>query len=82
MDIDTYIAKIVQKVIETEEEFIFQTISPFCEEMTEKKISKKELINALVYYRELEEENQRLRSKLYNLETSLLCRGILNEIDE
>ena len=71
MDFETYTAKIVQQFVETEEEFIFQTISPFCERVTEKKISKKELINALVGYRALEEENQRLKDKLYDIELAL-----------
>ena len=46
--------KIRQKMEETEEEFIFQTISPFCYEVYEKRISKKELTEAIWLYREVQ----------------------------
>lgn len=39
---------------ETEEEFIFQTVSPFCDEVYEKHISKKELTEAILLYREVQ----------------------------
>ena len=45
--------KIHQKMVQTEEEFIFQTISPFCDEVYEKHISKKELTEAILLYREV-----------------------------
>ena len=45
--------KIHQKMVQTEEEFIFQTISPFCDEVYEKHISKKELTEAMLLYREV-----------------------------
>ena len=45
--------KIHQKMVQTEEEFIFQTISPFCDEVYEKHISKKELTKAILLYREV-----------------------------
>ena len=48
--IDDFINKIVTGVIETEDEFIFTTISPFCEEKFVRKISKSELVNALSQY--------------------------------
>ena len=46
--------KIHQKMVQTEEEFIFQTISPFCDEVYEKHISKKELTEAILLYREVQ----------------------------
>ena len=46
--------KIHQKMVQTEEEFIFQTISPFCDEVYEKHISKKELTEAIWLYREVQ----------------------------
>ena len=45
--------KIHQKMVQTEEEFIFRTISPFCDEAYEKHISKKELTEAILLYREV-----------------------------
>ena len=46
--------EIHQKIVQTEEEFIFQTISPFCDEVYEKHISKKELTEAILLYREVQ----------------------------
>lgn len=46
--------KIRQQMEETEEEFIFQTVSPFCDEVYEKHISKKELTEAILLYREVQ----------------------------
>ena len=46
--------KIRQKMEETEEEFILQTIGPFCDEVYEKRISKKELTEAIWLYREVQ----------------------------
>lgn len=48
------IYKIRQKMEETEEEFILQTIGPFCDEVYEKRISKKELTEAIWLYREVQ----------------------------
>lgn len=78
MNFDTYIAQFAQKVKETEDEFIFQTIAPYCSTITEAKITKQYLIDALTQYNRLEEqletqrarntylshENERLRAKL------------------
>ncbi len=46
--------KIRQKMEETEEEFILQTIGPFCDGVYEKRISKKELTEAICLYREVQ----------------------------
>ena len=45
--------KIHKKMVQTEEEFIFQTISSFCDEVYENHISKKELTEAILLYREV-----------------------------
>ena len=46
-DITELSYKISQTVKETEEEFIFQTIQPYCENILERKINKKDLTNLL-----------------------------------
>ena len=43
--------KIILKVQETANEFIFLTIQPFCEEVLERKISKQELEKILIDYK-------------------------------
>ncbi len=48
------------KVTETYDDFIFQQMSPFLNSVTEHRMSKQELVNALTKYRELEEENKYL----------------------
>ena len=42
--------EITTKVQETTEDFIFTTIQPFCEDVVQRKISKQELITALLLY--------------------------------
>lgn len=42
--------KITTEVQETMEDFIFTTIQPFCEGVIQRKISKQELVNALLLY--------------------------------
>lgn len=44
------INKIVMEVQESEDEFIFTTIQPFCEGVMQRKISKQDLKNALTLY--------------------------------
>lgn len=57
--INEIVEKITLKIKETQDEFIFQTILPYCSEIMERKISKKVLIDALRNW-----EN----CKLHNLE--------------
>lgn len=45
--IDDIINKINRSVRETEDDFIFTTVQPYCETVTERKISKRVLIRAL-----------------------------------
>lgn len=47
---DSMIYKISTEVQETVDEFIFTTIQPFCEDVVQRKISKQELISALLLY--------------------------------
>lgn len=64
MELETYTAKIYQTMMETEEEFIFQTIAPYCQTLTEMRITKQTLIDALRQYKRLEEENKMLKEEL------------------
>ncbi len=47
---DSIMYEITTKVQETTEDFIFTTIQPFCEDVVQRKISKQELITALLLY--------------------------------
>lgn len=47
---DSMLYEITTKVQETTEDFIFTTIQPFCEDVVQRKISKQELVNALLLY--------------------------------
>ena len=47
---DSMLYEITTKVQETTEDFIFITIQPFCEDVVQRKISKQELISALLLY--------------------------------
>ena len=47
---DGMIQKIITEAQETEDEFIFTTIQPYCENVLQRKISKKELESALLLW--------------------------------
>lgn len=47
---DSMLYKITTEVEEATDEFIFTTIQPFCEDVMQRKISKQELISALLLY--------------------------------
>ena len=49
---DSMINKIITKVQETQEEFIFTTIHPYCEGALQQRISKSELVTALLLYQQ------------------------------
>ena len=49
---DSMINKIITKVEETQEEFIFTTIHPYCEGALQQRISKSELVTALLLYQQ------------------------------
>lgn len=58
------VEKIITEAQETEENFIFTTVRPYCESVTELVISKKILINALLEYkRNHPEEFEKLKEK-------------------
>ena len=46
----TMMEKVITKAIEEEDRFIFETIRPFCENVTQKVIPKKDLEQAIVRY--------------------------------
>ena len=47
---NSFIDKIVQSVQETEDDFIFETVRPFCEDIIHAKISKQDLARAVINY--------------------------------
>ena len=47
---DSMLYKITTEAEEAVDEFIFTTIQPFCEDVMQRKISKQELISALLLY--------------------------------
>ena len=47
---DSMMYKITTEAQETMEDFIFTTIQPFCEDIVQRKLSKQELISALLLY--------------------------------
>ena len=48
--VSSIVEKISEKVTETHEEFIFETIRPYCEDVVQMKISKRDLEQALLKY--------------------------------
>ena len=46
--IDEMMHKIATEVTESQEEFIFETVRPYCENVVQMKISKKDLTEALL----------------------------------
>ena len=83
MDFDTYVNQLVMSFRETEEEFIFNTVSPFCDNIMQKKINKEELINALRRYRTLQSENNFLKEENNYLKEKLAeIEAILETIKE
>lgn len=73
------IVRFVTKAFETQDEFIFETIRPFCEETTHMTITKDELIRALTLLREQEKtgwvpRKERLPEKP-GLYLTLTCAG-------
>ena len=49
--------EVAQKVTETKEDFIFETISNWLQDTQQIKISKQELIDAITFYRKAKKEN-------------------------
>jgi hypothetical protein len=60
-----FVEEISTKFVEDQENFIFETIRPFCEERTQMKISKQELVSALLFWR----NKDKMISEIENLNT-------------
>ena len=60
----SYLDELKMKVVETEEEFIFETIIPFCESITQMKLSKQDITDALLKYQKLQAENEALKARI------------------
>lgn len=56
---DGMIQKIITEAQETEDEFIFTTIQPYCESVLQRKISKKELESALLLWEQAKKFTRR-----------------------
>lgn len=69
----SFIAEFQTKVTETYDDFIFEQISPFVNSVTQQKISKQELVNALLRWRDLEKENDRLREEIRHIKAESKC---------
>lgn len=73
--IRTFVEEIQTRAIEDYDKFIFETIKPYCEHITQQTISKEYLENALLHYRDLEQENEKLkdaiREAIKNLEDAM-----------
>jgi hypothetical protein len=67
----TFIEKIQTRATEDYDNFIFETIRPYCEDITQQVISKQYLENALLHYRELEKENEKLKKENEELKSQL-----------
>lgn len=94
-EIEGIVTEIVEKVIEnvqeTEEEFIFQTISAYCNNVTQKVVSKEDLKKALLNYygnRMTGNEYQKLAGRTINHiltireKESHALHGMVGEIGE
>lgn len=49
-EVESIITKIETKAREDEENFIFETIGPYCNEVAKRKISKKDLKDAIRFW--------------------------------
>ena len=63
-DINSYAQKLAMKVVETEEDFIFEAIAPYCETITQMKLSKQDIADALLKYQKLQAENEALKARI------------------
>jgi cell shape-determining protein MreC len=69
--IRTFVEEIQTRAIEDYDKFIFETIKPYCEHITQQTISKEYLENALLHYRDLEQENEKLKKENEELKSQL-----------
>ena len=71
---DCYL-KVEKEIRETEEEFIYQLISPYCETVVEKKLSKKELKSILHKGMKAESSANKIIAEVESQEKWLLSAG-------
>ena len=71
-DVARSIEYISMKAIETEEDFMFRTVSPFCTTITKYRISKQDLVTAL--------SRQKAMEPFKSLEGNYACRNCLVKI--
>lgn len=70
-DIENFINSIVEQVKETEEEFIFETIRPYCEDVIQRKIDKNFLSSAVLNFRGMNLNNRFNKCPRCNCETHM-----------
>ena len=71
---DCYL-KVEKGIRETEDEFVYQLISPYCENVVEKKLSKKELKNILHNGMQVESKANKIIAEVENQAKWLLSAG-------
>lgn len=71
---DCYL-KVEKEIRETEEEFVYQLISPYCETVVEKKLSKRELKNILRKGMKVESSANKIIAEVESQEKWLLSAG-------
>lgn len=71
---DCYL-KVEKEIRETEDEFVYQLISPYCENIVEKKLSKRELKNILHNGMQVESKANKIITEVENQSQWLLSAG-------
>ena len=71
---DCYL-KVEKEIRETEDEFVYQLISPYCETVVDKKLSKRELKNILHKGMKVESSANKIIAEIENQEKWLLSAG-------
>lgn len=71
-DVARSMEHIIMKTIETEEEFMFRMVSPFCTAIMQRHISKQDLVTAL--------SKQKKMEPFKSLEGNYACRSCLSKI--
>lgn len=70
-----YMLEIEKTIKETEDEFVYQLISPYCETVVEKKLSKRELKNILHKGMKVESSANKIIAEIESQEKWLLSAG-------
>lgn len=74
-DLFDCILKVKKEVQETEEEFVYQLISPYCETVVEKKLSKEDLKRILTKGMQAEQKANEIIAEIESQEKWLLQAG-------